>query len=39
MELHHRFREQARSHRRNAITLSQVGYKAASGRTLITAPR
>jgi len=30
-----RFREQARSHRRNAFTPNQVGYKAASLRLLI----
>ena len=30
MSLNYRHREQARSHRRNAFTLSQAGYKAAS---------
>ncbi|PBI98339.1 hypothetical protein BSF43_56710 [Pseudomonas ogarae] len=34
-----RYREQAHSHRRNAITQNQVGYQAASRWTLISAPR
>ncbi|WP_460083225.1 hypothetical protein [Pseudomonas sp. H3_H05] len=36
MWLTHRYRAQARSHRRNAITKSQVGYQAASWWTLIS---